>query len=133
MDKFYTEVKVVRNKDGLSLVEWWIMGKGFRSWVPHTAVIVEGRRHMVYKPEAGVPGSQDFAKMLTVSVTPDEIDAQLKRHGIWDIDDLRAKPNSALGALQSAFGIDLASLHTAAKNYEAAIKNAKVEDDASVP
>lgn len=119
MDKIGTEVNVIRNKGGLSLIEWRVNGSVKRSWVPVSEVRREGSVSLVNKPAAGIPHGHNFAKLLTPSVTPDAIDEELKRHGIWTIEDLRANPNSALGALQSAYGVDLASLFQAADKYEA--------------
>lgn len=90
-----------------------------------------GQEHRVERPSAGVPYGHNFAKMLTPSVTSDAIDAELKKRGIWTIEDLRANPNSALGALHSAYGVDLAALFQAAATFEAEEKKAAAKEQAS--
>lgn len=130
-DKFGTKVTLIRSKGGKSLVEWVYGGKLRRSWVPMDEVHKEGEEHRVERPSAGVPYGHNFAKMLTPSVTPDAIDAELKKRGIWTIEDLRANPNSALGALQSTYGVDLAALFQAADMYEAEEKKAAAKEQAS--
>ncbi len=130
-DSLGTKVKVVRNKNGNSLVEWTYGGKPRRAWVPMDKVQKVGEDHLVNRPSAFPPYGHNFAKLLTPSVTPDAIDAELKRRGIWTIEDLRANPNSALGALQSVYGVDLVALYQAASQYEAEEKKAAAREEAS--
>lgn len=127
-DRLGTKVTPVRNKDGKTLVEWTYAQKLHRSWVPTEDVLIVDGDHRVERPSAGVPYGHNFAKSLTPSVTPDAIDAELKRRGIWTIEDLRANPNAALGALQSAYGVDLASLYQAADRYEDTEKRAAARE-----
>lgn len=128
-DRMGTEVTPIRRKGGLTLVQWRRGSKLHRNWVPDGDVVQDGELFVVDKPSAGIPYGQNFAKLLTPSVTPDAIDAELKRRGIWTIQDLRANPNSALGALQAAYGIDLAQLFQAAAAFEAKEKEAAVKQD----
>lgn len=130
-DRLGTKVTVIRNKDGKSLVEWTYGQKLHRSWVPSDDVRTEGGESRVERPSAGVPYGHNFTKSLTFSVTPDAIDAELKRRGIWTIEDLRARPNSALGALQTVYGVDMAALFQAADKFEAEEKRAAAREQAS--
>lgn len=130
-DRLGTKVTPIRNKGGKTLVEWTYAQKLHRSWVPSEDVLVVDGEHRVERPSAGIPYGNNFAKLLTPSVTPDAIDAELKRRGIWTIEDLRANPNSALGALQSAYGVDLAQLYQAADKFEAEEKRAAAREQAS--
>lgn len=130
-DKLGTKVTVVRSKGGKSLVEWTYAQRLHRSWVPMGDVVKDGDGYRVEKPSAGVPYGHNFAKLLTPSATPDAIDAELKRRGIWTIEDLRASPNSALGALQSVYGVDLAALFQAADQYEIKEKEAAAKEQVS--
>ncbi len=42
----------------------------------------------------------------------------MKRAGIWTVSDLLANPNGAAGALQRAYGVDLAALLGAARTIQ---------------
>lgn len=130
-DKLGTKVTPIRNKGGKTLVEWTYAQRLHRSWIPSDAVQQDGEEYRVERPSAGIPYGHNFAKLLTISATPDAIDAELKRRGIWTIEDLRARPNSALGALQSVYGVDMAALFQAADMYEAEEKRAAARERAS--
>ena len=56
--------------------------------------------------------------MIKPSVSALDIERELKRRGIWTIEELRTRPNEVIGALKDAYGLDLAALLQAAKVYE---------------
>lgn len=78
-----------------------------------------GQTPTVSKPERGIPYGVDFSALVTLSANSKNLDEELKRRGIWTVADLRANPLEVMGALQATYGIDLAALLQAAKQYEA--------------
>lgn len=114
-----TEVTVISRKNDMLLVQWEQMGSLRRSWVtPDMVVENRGAVATVRDPNAGVPYGMDWTRVGPFGVTPVDIDRELKRRGIWSIDDLRARPNEVIGALMSAYGMDLARLLQWAKEFE---------------
>lgn len=119
-----TEVQVLRRKNGLMLVEWNEAATPKRAWVSGDMLRKDnGDTALVDKPQAGVPYGVDFWRMVKISkVTPEQLDAEMKRRGIWTLADLRANPNVALAAIQSLFGLNLSALLMAADQYEQELK-----------
>jgi len=114
-----TEVTVIGRKNDLLLVQWEHMGSPHRSWVtPDMVVENRGAIAIVRNPKAGIPFGMDWTRVGPLGVTPVDIDRELKRRGIWKIEDLRARPNEVIGALMSAYGMDLARLLQWAKEFE---------------
>lgn len=111
--------QVVLRKNNLNLVEWQENGYPKRAWVtPDMVVGQSGSTAMVEQPGQGIPYGVDFSRVEMLSVTPHDVDRELKRRGIWTIADLRARPNDAVGALQAVYGFDLARLLQWAKDFE---------------
>lgn len=118
------DVQVIRRKNGLMLVEWQANGVPKRAWVSGDMLRKDnGTTALVDRPEAGVPYGVDFWRMVKINkVTPQDLDVEMKRRGIWTLADLRANPNVALSAIQSLFGLNLAALLQAADQYEQELK-----------
>lgn len=116
-----TQVVVIARKNDLMLVEWNHLGSPHRAWVTPDMVIEDkGVMASVRDPNAGIPFGMDWTRVGPLGVTPLDIDRELKRRNIWTIADLRARPNEVVGALQSAYGMDLARILTWAKEFEKA-------------
>lgn len=115
-----TEVQVIRRKNGLMLVEWNDAGQPKRAWVSGDMLRKDnGETAQVEKPDAGVPYGVEFWRLIKLNkVSPQELDRELKRRGVWTIADLRANPNVAVAAIQSLFGLNVSALLTAADKYE---------------
>lgn len=58
-----------------------------------------------------LPVSWPWAEFIKVTVTPEQIEAELHRHGIHTLDDLSKRMRAAQGAIQKAVGISPASIH----------------------
>jgi len=114
--------QVVRRKSDLALVEWEQDGAPKRAWATPSMVVeqVENSKSVVVRnPDEGVPYGERWQDLLpNPQVTPETIDRELKRRGIWTIDDLQANPNLARTCLQRAYGLDLGVLLTAASRKQ---------------
>lgn len=114
-----TLTTVVSRKNDLILVEWNDLGSPKRAWItPNMVVEDKGATVTVRNPGAGIPYGMDWTRVGPMGVTPIDLDKELKRRNIWTIHDLRSRPNEVVGALQSAYGVDLARLLQWAKEFE---------------
>lgn len=110
------EVKTVRQKGLVALVEW-VAPDGLKRGVVPAEAIVKGK---VDRDELGLamPYGEPWEELVTVSATPQKIAAELRRVGIWTKEDLEARPNQALSAIQAAYGVGLADLLRAVRQHE---------------
>ena len=115
----HIKTKIVQRKNGITLVEWTDQATPKRAWVTPDMIVEEaGTSAVVDKPDAGIPYGVDFSHLIVLSTTPEDIDREFKRRGIWTIADLRARPQEAVSAIQAAYRLDLGRVLQAAKAYE---------------
>ncbi len=111
------KVKVIQRKGHAALVEW-LDGAGSlrRATVPLEAVVNDevDESDLDMGIEYGLP----WAELVTLRVTPERIERELRKHGIWTHADLRARPNVAAAALQAAYAVNLTALRQAAERLE---------------
>jgi hypothetical protein len=113
------ECVVIRRKRGFVLVEWAESGRLYRSWVMPDMIERDNNRVVaVRNPRAGVPYGIDFSHIVQLRATPDDLDREMKRAGIWTLQDMRENPQKVIGALQSAYGVDFSVIMQAATSYE---------------
>lgn len=111
------DVKVIQTEGESALVEWRDGDSTLRrAYVPLTAVknkTVHGNTL-----EAGIPYGIAWADVIgELKATPAEIARRLQEAGIWTAQDLFKNGNAALGAIQTAYGLDLATLMNAAQEH----------------
>ena len=104
--------KRIRVAQGMTLVEWKDENAIWqRYWVSPEMIISEVDREVtVDRPTRGYPFGDDLLAGFSPSVTKTDILRELRARGIWSIADLKANPNAARAAIQSAYGLDLAQL-----------------------
>lgn len=90
-----TKVKVIQRSAQSALVQWRDGEERYRSFVP----LRELKGDQVEAPELGISYGEDWAALITATVDPKRIDQELKRSGIWTIEDLRARVDVAQGAI----------------------------------
>jgi hypothetical protein len=100
-------VKTISENNGTALIEWMEDSQPQRALVPSREVSAGGE---CLHPERGLPYGVDFAELITITVTPADIDRELKNNGIWTADDLLHKPKLVQGAIAAAYGIVLGDL-----------------------
>lgn len=64
--------------------------------------------------DLGVPYGLTWERLVKLSATPEQIARELRRNGIWTLEDLERNPRAALGAIQSVYGVELSTLLLAA-------------------
>jgi hypothetical protein len=100
-------IKTISENGGVTLIEWLEDGQLQRSLVPSKDVSESGE---CLHPERGLPYGINFADYITTTVTPDDIDRELKNAGVWTADDLLHKPKLVQGAISAAYGAILGDL-----------------------
>ena len=94
-------VKLISENNGTALIEWMEEGEPQRAIVPSREVSEGGE---CLHPEWGLPYGLNFADYITVTVTPADIDRELKNAGVWTADDLLRKQKLVQGAISAAYG-----------------------------
>lgn len=114
------QVTIIRDENNLSLVEW-TDGNGIpqRYWVKESALIDRsGKTAKVKNPHQGYPYGVDFVHAIQPSVSSFDICRELRTRGLWTAADLQKNPQAVVGALQAAYGIDMAQVIAIARQYE---------------
>jgi hypothetical protein len=107
-------VKVIGERGRAALVEFDGEQGRSRVYVPGDSVhagMVDAET-LAQGIEYGVPW-----EAADIRVTPELVAAELRRRGIWTLEDLQAKPNEAIAAVMQAAGASLAALRRVAKQY----------------
>ena len=100
-------VKLLSENNGTALIEWLEDGELRRAIVPAREVSEGGE---CVHPERGLPYGLNFAEYITITITPADIDRELKNAGVWTADDLLHKPKLVQGAISAAYGAVLQDL-----------------------
>lgn len=109
-------VKVL-NREGASVLVEWNDGEIHRAYIPVTALKENGTVHKSTL-EAGIPYGLEWEDIIgELKATPVEVGRKLRAAGIWTANDLFKNGNAALGAIQAAYGLDLATLMAAAQEH----------------
>jgi hypothetical protein len=102
------KVKIIREKGAVALVEWMAPEGVKRGTVP--VVSISRGRVDRSELECAIPYGVPWEELVTVSATPRKIAAELRRVEIWTREDLEARPNQAMSAIQEAYGCSLKDL-----------------------
>lgn len=105
-------MKIIKRQGQASLIEF-IDENGRLSRV----VVPQGKENDPDVLEEGIPYGIPWEDIFFPQTTPQIVADELRRRGIWTIEDLQANRSAALGAIQTAYGQDLAALMIAAKDY----------------
>lgn len=92
------QVRVLKSKDGNSLVEWKVEGNIFRTWVP-AGDVIDGE---VQHPERGLLYGDDLVHQLTMPTSAD-LEQALHNQGLWTREDMAHNPQQVMAALSNAF------------------------------
>ena len=117
------EVKIVRRSGDATLVAWIDDGKYRRVTIPRYQIEFDAS----YKTgitdkqtlELGIPYGLPWEEIIgEIRITPGMIANTLRQHGIWTSKDLNKNTDAVVGALQAAYGLDLATLLRGARRYK---------------
>jgi len=109
-------VRVVQKRGMAALVEWQDADGTHRATIP--APTIKGNKVAKDELDYGIPYGEPWEEMITLSATPEAIAAELRRCGIWTREDLEARPNQALSAIQAVYGMGLTALLRAVRQRE---------------
>lgn len=110
------KVEVIRKKGQAALVQWVEGGSVRRGSIPLDAL--QGDMVDQKMLQMAIPAGFPWASIIELSVTPQIIEENLHRVGIWDLDDLLKNPQAAVGALQAAYKVDVAHLTKQARLFK---------------
>lgn len=113
------DVKVLDVQNGTAQIELIIDGDIKRGLVPEE-VLQDNNTLDDALVSLVVPYGLDWEYILEDAIghiTPQRLAAELRRVGLWTIQDLRANPQAAFGALQAVYGLDFSALLRSAEDY----------------
>jgi hypothetical protein len=101
------KVRVVTRKDGWCLVAWTdAAGMPQRSWVVEDHTVADSWGEVeVEDPAAGIPYGFDFSQIPIRNISSVELCAELRRRGLWTIEDVKTNAQAAVAALLTVAGI----------------------------
>ena len=109
------KVRLIKQSGVASLTEYVSPSGGLcRVCIPTSSISAEGEVPLE-EQERGIEWGLPWEELLTIRVTPEQIAAELRRHGIWTAEDLRRSPDRALAALQAAYGVTVQTLLAASE------------------
>lgn len=95
------KVSVIRQKGQAVLVQWEDAGVLHRAQIPPHAL--DGDEVNPTELLMGIPYGLPWAEIMgDLIISGEEIEYELRRHGIWTLEDLQSDPTSAAGALMAA-------------------------------
>jgi len=106
-------VKIIQRQGQAALVEWIDDGVTRRSTVP--SAVIQKRRVPTAELKRGIPYGEPWEELIELKATPEILAAELRRRGIWTVEDLQANPEIARGAIMDAYGCELGHLMRAVK------------------
>lgn len=106
-------IKIIQQQDQSALVEWLEKGKSKRATIPVSA-IREGQVSS-YNLKLGIPYGLPWSEIIDLGATPEKLEQELHRVGIWTADDALQNANQVLGAIQATYSIDLGKIMAIAK------------------
>jgi hypothetical protein len=112
------EVYVVSQKGGSALVQWGPPEDRHRGYIP--AEEVEGGKVAKAVLDAAIPYGLPWEELVDLSdLTPEKFACELRRAGVWTLEDLAARATHAKHALSAATAVTLSALRKAAQELEA--------------
>lgn len=106
------KVTVIGHKNAAALIEYVIGDMPYRGIVPLDTV--NGNEVPDDVILLAIPYGVAWAEILTPRVTPDDLQRELRRRGIWTATDAQNKPNEVIAAASAAYGLDVAAILRAA-------------------
>lgn len=107
------KTKLIRRQGNVALVEIYDEGTYTRVIVPSNKVSDSGTVNPAIL-EMGIPYGCPWEEMITLTATPEMIANELRRRGVFTVDDLLSNPKVAFSAVQYVYGIDAQKLVKAA-------------------
>lgn len=127
-DNLSFPVRVITVKSGMQLIQWEENNTFHRTWMKDNQVFKDQTGTYVADPHVGIPYGFDFTELVELKTTPEILDRELKRRGVWTLAELRSNPAALTGALQAAYGVTRATILENAEKYEKEMRNPLAEE-----
>lgn len=108
------DIKIIQHQGHSALVEYLSGKKIKRVTIP--ANVIHGEQVSKYNLNLGIPYGVDWARRINLKASPQKLEDELHRVGIWTADDALQNANKLLGAIQATYAVDLSTLLRIAKN-----------------
>lgn len=116
----FAQVKIIRRSGTAALVGWVEDGNLRRATVPLSQIELDDSKIGTVDKETlemGIPYGVPWEEVIgEIKITPQIIANILRQHGIWTLEDAQNNPNAIVGALQAAYGLDMATLIRGARD-----------------
>jgi hypothetical protein len=114
------QIKVLLQVGGNSLVEWTDGDVVNRVYIPSSEVV--NNSTSIDTLNSGVQYGLDFESLKIPSITSEMLAHEMRRRGLWTVDDVMKYPNKVIAALQSVYRLDLGTLRNAVRLLESDTK-----------
>jgi hypothetical protein len=111
-------VKIIASKNQTALVEWEDADGLHRGYIPEEVIydnVVDDDVLSIVIPY-GLEWEYIIGDLLN-KVTPREFSKNLRKAGIWSMQDLRSNPSVVFGAIQQTYGLDFSTLVLLTEKY----------------
>lgn len=109
------DVKVIKTVKQAALVEWFLDGHIYRGTIPVSEIHENRVDESVL--QMAIPYGLPWAELVEMNATPEDLEHELHRRGIWTFDDLPTRMNDVIGALQTVYRTDASALVRGAKAF----------------
>jgi hypothetical protein len=106
-------VKIIQHQGHSALVEYIEGGKTKRVTIPATAI--KDEQVSKYKLDMGIPYGVPWSQ-IRLSASPEKLEQELHRVGIWTAEDALNNAQKVLGAIQATYTVDLSKIMAIAKH-----------------
>lgn len=113
------KVRIISQRGASALVEWFDGEQSRRAYVPAgslTALPAPGD-YACAVLDQGIPYGLPWADLVRLTVSPEAVEAELHRHGLWTAEDLARRPREAQAAFAALYAHDVAALLRAARAH----------------
>lgn len=107
------KIKVISKRKKSALIEYTKNGKLLRATVPASDIVDDSISD--YKLKLAIPYGVEWSKLLTLEATPEDLERNLRKAGIWTSQDALQNAPKVLGAIQATYRVDLGTLLRIAK------------------
>jgi hypothetical protein len=110
------EVKIISQRGQSALVEYHEGDKLKRATIPMADIM--DNKVSSYKLHLGISYGVEWAKYVTLQATPEQLQENLRRAGIWTKEDALTNAGKVLGVIQATYQLDLGTLLRIAKEVK---------------
>jgi hypothetical protein len=107
-------VRIINTVGETALVEWMVGADFVRGYLPK-GVIQANATISESDAEAATSYGVTWENYIRNSVSVKDIAREMRRHGLWTADDLRARPQEYMRIIQTLFALDVVAVFEGVK------------------